>query len=74
MTPLLRRGACVRPRVRTASAVNRRHGDRRWPSADPDDAIAVGYLDTYDQHTGVPRHPHRTEANRLLRCLLSGAR
>lgn len=74
MTPLLRRAACVGPRAGTVSAADR-HGIRSWPTADPDDAIAVGYLETYYQRTPwVSGHPDRPAANRMLRCLLGGAR
>lgn len=74
MTPRLRRAVCVGPRARTVSAITADHGDQRWPTADPDDAIAVGYLATYYQRTPWVRgHPDRTAANRMLRCLLGGA-
>lgn len=74
MTALRRHATCTGPHVTAAPAAGIRSVDGQWPVEDPDEAIAVSYLAAYYRHTWIAGRPNSAAANRLLRCVLQGAR
>jgi hypothetical protein len=67
--------SCTRPRAASAAGAAREPwAGGVWPVDDPDEAIAVGYLASYYRRTWIVDRPNSVSANRLLRCLLHGAR